>query len=179
MCGGTGQSTDRAQELDAYGNLNKAGTVGADTGATATGAATDYYTKLLSGNPATVAAATQPEQNAKAGQVNQERQVIANQGGARTGGTNAESQQLTTNADAGTEDAIAKARGSAAPALVQIGNQETGQGIQASSDLGQQATANRAESAKLHADAVQNWSKLIAGAFDGTGIIPAAGGWQP
>lgn len=177
MCQG-GAGTDRGEELNAYGKLNAAGSTLTSAGADATGDATAYYKNLLSGNPAAVAAANQPEINAAAGQVQQQKQVIANQGGARTGGTNAATQQLTTDADAGVQDAIAKARGSAAPALAQIGSGETSEGLGATKALGSEATANREESAKLHADAIKNWANVLTGALTGQGAISGAQGWQ-
>ena len=179
MCiGGRGQDTDRGEELNAYGKLNTAGTNLSGAGTSATGKATDYFSKLLSGNPAATAAAEQPALNAAAGGVQQQKQVIANQGGARTGGTNAETQQLTTNADAGVQDAAAKARSGAAGSLAQIGGQETGQGLDADKALSDAATANRVESAKLHAAAVKNWSNVVAGAVNGKGAISGGQSWS-
>ena len=166
MCQG-GAATDRGEELNSYGKLNQAGTNLSGAGAGATGQATDYFSKLLSGNPAATASAEQPALNAAAGQVQQQKQVIANQGGARTGVTNAETQQLTTNADAGVEDATAKARSGAAGSLAQIGGQETGQGLDADKALSDAATANRVESAKLHAAAVKQWADTVNGAIKG------------
>jgi hypothetical protein len=180
MCvGGNGAATDRGEELASYGKLNSAGTNLSGAGANATGTATDYFTRLLSGNPAATAAAEQPALNAAAGQIQQQKQVIANQGGARTGGTNAATQQIGQTADAGVQDAAAKARSGAAGSLAQIGGQETGQGLDATKALSDAATANRTQSAQLHADAVKNWSNVLNGAMDGKGIIPtvASTGW--
>lgn len=183
MCvGGNGAATDRGEELNSYGKLNQAGTNLSGAGAGATGQATDYFSKLLSGNPAATAAAEQPALNAAAGGVQQQKQVIANQGGARTGGTNAEVQQLTTNADAGVQDATAKARSGAAGQLATIGGQETGQGLEADKDLSDAATANRTQSQAIHQAAVKKWSNIVTGALGGyatggaSGVLSGIGG---
>lgn len=153
--------TDRSQELANYGRLGKSADSLSSAGAGNTGAASDYFTKLLSGNPATVAAAAEPTTAAVSNETNQNKIQLANTGN-RSGGTNAQSQQLTQGADADVADTIAKARGSAAPALAQIGGQETGQGLQADSTLGSEAIDNRKQSYEQNQDAQKQWGQFAA-----------------
>lgn len=151
--------TDRAQQLANYGRLSAAGTNLGTSGASDTGDAAAYFKNLLSGNASTVAAAAAPVTNVIAGQAAEARKAIG-AGGDRTGGTNVTTQVLNDNARGQDTDAILKARGGAAAPLASIGGQETGQGLQADSTVGSEATANRAESYKEHNDAVENWGNV-------------------
>lgn len=154
-------NTDRSQELDNYGRLGKSADSLSSAGAGATGDATKYFTDLLSGNPATVAAAAEPTTSTISNETNQNKVQLSNFGN-RSGGTNAASQELTEGADASTADAIAKARGGAAPALAQIGSGETGQGLQADSTLGAEAAENRKQSYEQHQNSLKDWGSFVS-----------------
>lgn len=147
--GGGAAGTDRKQQLAAYGDLNATQAQQSEAGGADTGAASRYYQALLSGNPTAIAAATQPIANATAQQTQQQRQAIVANGGARTGGTNATTQNLNGNADATTADAVSRAQNGAAAPLASLGSEETGKGLQAASTLGSEATANRGQSDKI------------------------------
>lgn len=144
--GGNAASTDRANELDAYGRVKSIGTQQDQAGASDSGAAARYYQSLLSGNPAAISAATQPIANATAQQTQQQRQAIVANGGARTGGTNAATQTLDGSADANTSDAVAKVQNGAAAPLATMGSDATGKGLQAADSLGNMANKNRTQS---------------------------------
>ena len=158
---GSGADTDREQELANYGRLSSAGTNLTASGSSDTGDAAAYFKNLLNGNPNAVAAAAAPVTNVIAGQAAEAKKAIG-VGGDRTGGTNAETQNINSQARAQSADEIMKARGGAAPALAQVGAGETGAGLSADSTLGSEATANRAESYKENQDAVKQYAQLAA-----------------
>lgn len=191
MCFGNSASTDRKQNLIAYGGLDKSidklNTLGTDlttSGSSDTGKATKYYSDILSGDPNRVAAAIAPEAATQQKQNEQVLKQIANFGN-RGGGTNQVTAGLSEKGRGNLIDMASKARGDAAGNLAGIGSTETGQGLQSNeaaartaAELLSGSTASRDLSSKLHAAAVRNWSRLVEGVLTGTGALPAAGGWE-
>jgi hypothetical protein len=176
MCGGNSAKTDRKETLKSYGSLesviSQLSGVGKTTtaaGAGDTGAASKYFSDIVSGDPSKVMAAAAPEVNAIKGQATEQRKAIANLGGNRTGGTNAATQDLATKARGQITDVIAKQRGDAAGELAKVGAGETGAGIGATSnagataaDLGTLSASSRKTSQQIHDAAVDQWVSVAA-----------------
>jgi hypothetical protein len=192
MCIGNSSSTDRSQTLTAYGaldksigNLQNTGTALTDSGASSTGAATKYYSDILSGDPNRVAAAQAPQAAQGQEQGSQLLKQIANFGN-RSGGNNQTIQNFGSTLRGNLIKGAGDARGAAAGNLANIGGQQTGQGVgategaaSAASSLLSGSTTARQLSATLHANAVQNWSNLIQSVASGTGVTGATGSWAP
>jgi hypothetical protein len=176
MCGGSSAKTDRSQTLQSYGDLDsvisqlsQTGKTTTSAGATDTGAASKYFSDIVSGDPAKVMAAAAPEVNAIKGQATQQKKQIANLGGNRTGGTNAVSQDVSTNARGQIADVIAKQRTGAAGEIGKIGAGETSAGIGATSNagttaanLGDLSASSRKTSQQIHDAAVDQWVSVAA-----------------
>lgn len=176
MCEGNSAKTDRSQTLTAYGDLNSiikqlSGTGKTLTGAGAsdTGAASKYFSDIVSGNPSKVMAAAAPEVNAIKGQATEQKKEIANLGGNRTGGTNQVTQDISTKARGQIADVISKQRTGAATQLGRIGAEETSSGIGATSNAGATAGTladasikSRSQSQQIHDQAVQQWASVAA-----------------
>jgi hypothetical protein len=177
MCGGSSSKTDRSQTLQSYGDLDsiisqlsKTGSTTTGAGASDTGAASKYFSDIVSGDPSKVMAAAAPEVKAITGQATQQKKQIANLGGSRTGGTNTVTQNIDTSARGQIADTIAKQRSGAAGELGKIGAGETSAGIGASSNAGTTATNlgdlsadSRKTSQQIHDAAVDQWVSLAAG----------------
>jgi hypothetical protein len=162
--------------LQSYGDLDsvisqlqQTGKSTTAAGASDTGAASKYFSDIVSGDPAKVMAAAAPEVNAIKGQATQQKKEIANLGGNRTGGTNAITQDITTNARGQIADVIAKQRGGAAGELGKIGAGETNAGTGATSNagttaanLGELSSDSRKTSQQIHDAAVDQWVSVAS-----------------
>jgi hypothetical protein len=135
--------TDRSNELAAWGNLKNIANTTAGAGGDATAQALKYFTSILSGSPTAVQSAVAPTTNAVAAQQAAQGRQIASQGTARTGGINAEQQQVGDKARAATQTAINSAAPNASAILAQLGPELTGQSISASGTLGEQTEPAR------------------------------------
>jgi hypothetical protein len=178
MCGGSSEKTDRGIELGGFGKMsdvyNTMRTLGGSltsAGATDTGAASKYYSSLLSGNPAAVSAATAPETNAITSEASQQKKQMS-EFGNRTGGKVAAAQDITSGTRGAIADTIAKERSGAAGGLAKIGAGETGAGLGAEGGAGDiagnitsKASSSRELSAELHDRAVSQWADLISSAL--------------
>ena len=177
MCfGGSSAKTDRKFTLQGYGdlasliqNLSGVGAATSSAGAADTGKASQYFSNIVSGDPSKVMAAVAPEAKALRDQATQQKKQVANLGGARTGGTNAALQDITTKTRGQLTDVIAKQRGSAAGELGKIGAGETSAGINAfgtaagaASDLASISAGSRMTSQQIHDAAVDQWSQTVA-----------------
>ena len=176
MCGGSSAKTDRSQTLQSYGDLDsiisqlsQVGKTTTAAGASDTGAASKYFSDIVSGDPNKVMAAAAPEVNAIKGQATQQKKQIANLGGNRTGGTNAVSQDVTTNARGQIADVIAKQRTGAAGELAKTGVSESSIGVGATegagtsaANLGDLSASSRKTSQQIHDDAVNQWVTVAA-----------------
>jgi hypothetical protein len=176
MCGGSGAKTDRKETLASYGDLNSiigqlsnVGSTTTSAGASDTGKASKYFSDIVSGDPSKVMAAAAPEVNAIKGQATQQKKQIANLGGNRTGGTNAVSQDIATNARGQIADTIAKQRSGAAGELAKVGAGETGAGIGATegagttaANLGSLSADSRKSSQQIHDAAVDQWVSVAS-----------------
>jgi len=198
MCiGGNSANTDRKAELSSRGKLQDTagflsnlgselsgkGKKDTEAGLEDTGKASKYYSDILSGDPTKVMAAAAPEIKSITGQADQQKQEIARTGD-RSGGTNAATQDIGTKVRQQISDLIAKQKSGAASGLERtgaqvsnVGQSETGQGIGATSSAGSEyealisnAIKSRELSAKLHQQAVDDWSKAIGDVISaGTG----------
>lgn len=191
MClpgGNSSAKTDRVTQLTEEGNLDKvagylktlgpelttAGRAATTAGLEDTGAASRYYSNILSGDPAKVAAAVAPETKAVTGQEQQQLKQITNTGN-RAGGTNAVAQSLPGQTRSIIGDSILKAQSGAASGLERTGSEasrvglaETGEGIGATSTAGSEyaslisnAINSRQVSQKIHDSAVEDWGTVI------------------
>lgn len=178
MCGGNSANTDRKESLKdysmlegAFDTLSKAGKSNMSAGASDTGKASNYYSAILSGNPAAVMSAAAPEVNAIGKEADAQKKDIANFGN-RTGGTNQITQAMDTTKRGQVADVISGKRGEAAGAEARIGAGETSAGIGATegasttaTNLGELASKNRQISQQIHDAAVAKWGKMISEAF--------------
>lgn len=169
--------------LGAYGDLNKTfgtlsrtapGLLGA--GSSATGRASDYFSKILSGDPNAVAAAIAPEANTIATQQDQARKALTMEGN-RTGGETSTVAGMGERGRGMISDLLARSRGQAAGELGRIGSQETGQGLSAEGEAGNVAanilagaTKARQQSQKIHDQAVQAWADAVANTATGQSL---------
>ena len=80
--------------------------------------------------------------------------------GNRTGGNNAQVQDLSADVGGKVADALLKSQTGAATTLGQQGQSESGQGISAAGDVGQLSTQNRQISNALHQQTVQGYTQL-------------------
>ena len=186
MCGGNSANTDRKESLkdysmleNVYSSLKGQGAGLVRAGASDTGAASKYYSSILSGNPAAVMEAAAPEINTINKQTDAQKKDIANFGN-RTGGTNQITQAMDTTKRGQVADVISSKRGEAAGAEARIGAGETGAGIGATegagsvaTSLGELASRNRQISQQIHDQAVARWAKMVSMAFS---FVPGAGG---
>lgn len=174
MCiGGSSADTDRNNTLHAYGDIDNsiatlkgAGSGLRTAGAEDTGAASDRYRDILSGDPAAVASAVAPEANAAQEQAAQQKKVLA-MNGNRAGGTNSAMQQADQNVTGKVVDAVTNAQGDAAKGEAAIGQQETGQGLDATksaantaNDLLTGSADSRKTSQQIHDQAVAQWTEV-------------------
>lgn len=181
---GVGQkdkSTDRKNQLGAWGDLSSLATGEAGAGAAATGASQAYSSKLLSGNREAVESAVAPTTNAVASQAAAKSRQTAATGTARGGGTNAQDQQTSDLVSSATQTAINSAAPTAAANLGSLGTTQTGQSISAASNLGSQAGSTRqadiATSNSLVSSSVNEVAQLLMSipGFGGTGVGTAVG----
>ena len=173
MCiGGNSAKTDRKETLKAYGDIDKnikdLTTVGASqtaAGAADTGAASDYFRKIMAGDKSAIA----PEIKSITNQADAAKKELATSGTARGGGVNAATQDLNATTRGQVADVINRGRTGAAGERAKIGAQETGQGIGATEAAGSEATSlaavsgeNRKTSQAIHDKAVQDWANAVA-----------------
>ena len=174
MCGGNSAKTDRNQTLKGYGELGDAnatdtalGSSLTSAGESDTGAASEYFRKIMSGDPSAIA----PETNALNDQANQQKQQIE-MNGNRTGGNNAQMQQLSSDTSGKIADALLGAQSGAAKSEAGVGEAETGEGLGANSQALQAASAltnassgTRAQSQQIHNASVQNFTDALGTYF--------------
>lgn len=169
--GGSASKTDRKHELDAWGTLTDLSHYGAGEGKKNTGAAGDYWQSILSGDQKKIAQAIAPNTAVIQGQAQQRKNQLA-EFGNRSGGTNASSQMIDTEADKAVQDLINTLIPQAATNLANLGTQELSIGENAAGTLGQQTEQAR------QADKASEFSlgKAIGGiAKAGLSFIPGFG----
>lgn len=133
---GNGSSgTDRNAQLQGWGDLSSIYQFAGPTGAALTnqGAGTqqqsiDFFSSLLSGNPALTAQVLAPTNSAIQQQAGQQLQTL-NQFGNRSGGTNAAAQQVSSNAQSQQLSALDTLLGTAGAELGTLGGQRLSAGI--------------------------------------------------
>jgi hypothetical protein len=184
--GSSGQKTDRAEQLAAYGKadstyntLSNLGKSLSAAGSADTGDATRYFRSLLSGKSGDVMAAAAPEVSAIRQSGEAQKRELA-QPGNRAGGTNQAKQGIQTSERGQVADVINRARDAAAGKMGQIGTTETGQGATTTAAAGSLADAiinsstnARALSQQIHEQAVRDWSRLIYDTLSGKGALTA------
>ena len=169
--GGEASKTDRKHELDAWGTLGDISHYGAGEGKKNTGAAGDYWQAILSGDQKKIAQASSPQTSVIQGQAQQQKNQLA-EFGNRSGGTNAGSQMIDTEADKAVMDLINTLIPQAATNLANLGTNELSLGESAAGTLGQQTEAAR------QADKASEFSlgKTLGGiAKAGLSFIPGFG----
>lgn len=140
--GGEASKTDRSKELGAWGTLGDVGTFGSKSGQKNAGAAGDYWQAILSGDKDKIAKAIAPQTQVIQGQAQQKKNQVA-EFGNRSGGSNASSQMIDTEANKEVQDLINTLIPQAATNLGNLGTQELSIGENAAGTLGQQTEAAR------------------------------------
>ena len=127
-----------------------------------TSAASNYYQKLLSGDPAQIAQSLAPEISANAQQAQQQKQTMG-EFGARTGGNTAAAANIDANSRANIINLIGQLMGGAASNLGNLGTQNLSM---AGTDLARQG--------EMSQEQLQNQQNSILGQLIG-GLTSAAG----
>lgn len=135
--------TNSRQQNQSIGNLNNLfnfGLGGAksalNTGNSALGAATSYFSKILSGNRPAMQQAVAPETNAVLSQNDAARRQQSTMGTARGGGTAGANQQQKTNMMAQIDNLLFGARPGAAKETADIGKTQVQEGTTLASTAG-------------------------------------------
>ena len=130
--------------MQSYGDLSSAATSELGAGASATGQAQDYYSKILQGGTAAQQAIA-PQLNTASTQQAQQKSQLASEGTSRGGGVNAATQQAGDTATKTSVDALTNLMPQAAAGEASLGTAETSAGLNAASSLGSLSTSNRAQ----------------------------------
>jgi hypothetical protein len=187
--GGSSAKRDRAEELNAYGDLRnvfnwalpegkKLASTGQGTfsaGIGDLGTAAGYFKKLASGSRPDMMQAIAPEVASVTSANDAAKRQLATSGTARGGGTAAVNETRDAATQAKIDEALFGVRPQAAGELAKVGSVEgelglgeTGEGLKAANlagqsayDLGALASHNRMESTKIHQQAVDDITKGI------------------
>ena len=160
---GGAAATDRNNTLGAYGRLNSDSDFLSSLGKQNDTSSAAYFQKIMAGDPTAIA----PEANALNDQANQQKNAIV-MNGNRTGGNNAQIQDLSANVGGQVADALLKSQTGAATTLGQQGQSESGQGIGAAEDVGGLSTQNHSLDAQLHQQKIDTYTKALASYFTGS-----------
>jgi hypothetical protein len=193
--GGSSAKTDRSNELTSYSDLKNIfnfglpfgqdaatqGQAGYKAGQGDLGTAAGYLKSLTSGGRAATAQAIAPEVASVTSANDAAKRQLATSGTARGGGVAGVNQQRDADAQAQIDQALFNVRPKAAGELAQVGSAEgqlglgeTGEGLKAAglaedaaTNLGALASKNRAQSEKIHRDAVSDITSGIESTLAG------------
>ena len=187
--GGSSAKTDRSNQLQSYTNLKNifnwalpfakstaaSGQREVSAGEGDLGTAAGYLKSLVQGGRASTNAAIAPEVTAVEAARDAAKRSAEASGTARGGGMAAVNQERDAQAQAAIDQAMFGVRPAAARELAQVGQAEGGLGLgetktglesaqigeRSAADLGELAHYNRAQSEKIHRDAVDSITKGI------------------
>lgn len=167
--------TDRQNTLAGYGGLRDIFNFATPTGKAEFGAgqedlgkASDYWTKLLSGDRATMEQAVAPETNAVLSQADAAKREQASMGTSRGGGTAGANQRIQDESMAKVDNLLFGARPAAAKAEESIGGTELSAAMRAlglsetaASDLTALSSKSRQTSIDLHKAQLDEFAKMM------------------
>lgn len=150
-----GQNKTLSTDIGKAGDISNFGTTTGEKNITD---ASKYYSDILSGDPSKIAESIAPEVSTGATQTQQEKNQLA-QFGTRSGGTAAASAGADAANRSNIINLIARLRQGAAAGATGIGENQTGQGLQAN-----------AQQAQLSQQQLENYMKSIIGQGIGAGV---------
>lgn len=162
---GSGQKTDRKEELSGFTGLNNVLNFALPTAQKLGTGASNYFSQLLSGNRSALASATAPQTNATLATADAQKRQQAESGTARGGGAAVPNATRSTAVMSAINNELFKTRTAAAGTGLSAATNLASTAGQTSADLADIASKSRQESSAINSQAFNDVGTLISAAF--------------